>query len=136
MLQIASDTDAKPAAAAFGYLVDNVGLGQPYEQFHPRDFPNFKFVLAVKPDGTKSMESPHSVYTNANSAIMGFAVLDASLKSKAKKLHIEEYPRAAALINVLSSKPSKDPSTAQRWFEFLATRSGGESSAPLQLVQV
>jgi len=82
------------------------------------------------------MESPNSVYTNADSAIMGFAVLDASLKSKAKKLHIDEYPNAAALIDVLSSKPSKDPSTARRWFEFLASRSGGESSPLLQLVQV
>jgi len=84
-----------------------------------------KFVPAVKPDGTKSMESPLGVYANGDCAIMGFTVLDPALRSEAKKLHIEEYPGAARLIDVLSKNPPTDQAKARGWFEFLAGRSGG-----------
>ena len=71
------------------------------------------------------MESPLGVYANGDCAIMGFTVLDPALRLEAKKLHIEEYPGAARLIDVLSKNPPTDQAKARGWFEFLAGRSGG-----------
>jgi len=90
-----------------------------------------KFVPAVKPDGKKSMESPLDVYANGDCAIMGFTVLDPALRSEAKKLHIEEYPSAVRLIDVLSKNPPTDQVTARAWFEFLAGCSRGEHASGL-----
>ncbi|KAH7101868.1 hypothetical protein BKA62DRAFT_829923 [Auriculariales sp. MPI-PUGE-AT-0066] len=124
LLELASGKDAKAAATALRYLLDNVGAGQHYEHYHPSRFPNSKFVPAVKPDGTKTMETPLNVFASPDCAVMGFTVLDAALRSEARKLHVDEYPSAARLVDVLSKNPPTDQATARAWFEFLAGRSG------------
>ncbi|KAH7101322.1 hypothetical protein BKA62DRAFT_743455 [Auriculariales sp. MPI-PUGE-AT-0066] len=105
LLELASGKDAKAAATALRYLLDN--------HYHPSRFPNSKFVPAVKPDGTKTMETPLNVFASPDCAVM-------ASRSEARKLHVDEYPSAARLVDVLSKNPPTDQATARAWFEFLA----------------
>lgn len=69
-------------------------------------------------------ERTFKVFTNSDWALLGFAVVQPTLRQDdmTSKLNIREHPPTAQLVSLLERQPPKDHETAQQWFSVLAGR--------------
>ena len=85
----------------------------------------FRFVPAIY-EGEKKLLGPSMVYSNPDWQLLGFPILDPSLRrDAASKLRIKEHPLSRELVDFLAQSPPANETQACEWFEVLSRRIQG-----------
>jgi len=112
--------DEPRGAVALDYFLDN--HVQKYVDYTPDTHANIAFVPATH-EGKKKLVRPLEVFSNSDWQLLGFPVLDPTLRQDAvNKLRIKEHPPTDQLVRLLEASPPTTESQAREWFGVLSDR--------------
>ena len=95
---------------------------QKYADYTPDAHANIAFVPATH-KGKKKLVKPLEVFSNSDWRLLGFPVLDPTLRQDAvNKLRIKEHPPTDQLVRLLEVSPPTTESQAGEWFGVLSRR--------------
>jgi len=115
--------DGPQGTIALNYFLDN--YIQKYADYTIDAHANIAFVPAIH-RSEKKLVKPLDVFSNPEWQLLGFPVLDPTLRQDAvSKLKIREHPPTHQLVRLLESSPPTTEAQAREWFGVLSRRISG-----------
>lgn len=108
---------------ALDYFLENSSAN--YTDYTVKAYASIAFVPAIH-KGQKELVKPLGVFSNPDWQLLGFPILDPSLRDDAAdKLQIKEHPPTNQLVLLLKESPPTTEAQAGKWFEVLSRRIPG-----------
>ncbi|KAF9644423.1 hypothetical protein BDM02DRAFT_3272450 [Thelephora ganbajun] len=112
--------DEPQRGVALNYFLDH--YMQKYTDYTADAHANIAFVPAIH-KGDKKLAKPLEVFSNPDWQLLGFPVLDPTLRQDAvNKLKIKEHPPTNHLVRFLEASPPTTEAQAREWFGVLSRR--------------